>query len=303
MSIDLGNTPVGTPPTEEEKTQIKAALGIELFSQSLLTLADAEAWQGALALVPGTNVQAYDADLQAIAALTTTGAIERTEAGAAATYTVTAAAKNVLDDATTADMLTTLGGTTTGQNLFTLPNPGFTAFLRTNTNGTISTLNAADFRTAISAQPSNANLTTIAALTPSDSGFIVGNGSAWVAESGATARASLGLTWTKVANLTPINGFSVAVSGTWPNEVWVAGNLAMIRFSLSIAIMPSDEIALSWSGYAATPGRWGEAGTTSRPGVGVYINPVVSGSQLRFNAGGLTGNLGYLVGNLFYTWS
>jgi hypothetical protein len=48
MSIDLGNTPVGTPPTEEEKTQIKAALGIELFSQSLLTLADAGAWRGAL---------------------------------------------------------------------------------------------------------------------------------------------------------------------------------------------------------------------------------------------------------------
>lgn len=37
-------------------------------------------------------------------------------------------------------------------------------------------------------------LADIAALTPTDSNFIVGNGSEWVAESGATARASLGLT-------------------------------------------------------------------------------------------------------------
>lgn len=42
-------------------------------------------------------------------------------------------------------------------------------------------------------QPLDSDLTAIAALTPTDSNFIVGNGSAWVAESGATARTSLGL--------------------------------------------------------------------------------------------------------------
>jgi len=35
-------------------------------------------------------------------------------------------------------------------------------------------------------------LDTIAALTPTDNNFIVGDGTTWVAESGATARASLG---------------------------------------------------------------------------------------------------------------
>lgn len=59
-----------------------------------------------------TDAQALDADLTAIAGLSTTGTIERTGDGTAATYTVTAAAKTVLDDATVGDMLATLGGAT-----------------------------------------------------------------------------------------------------------------------------------------------------------------------------------------------
>lgn len=43
-------------------------------------------------------------------------------------------------------------------------------------------------------QPIDADLTAIAGLAVTDGNVIVGNGSAWVAESGATARASLGLT-------------------------------------------------------------------------------------------------------------
>jgi hypothetical protein len=42
-------------------------------------------------------------------------------------------------------------------------------------------------------QAYDADLAAIVALTPTDSNIIVGNGSAWVAESGATARTSLGL--------------------------------------------------------------------------------------------------------------
>ena len=43
-------------------------------------------------------------------------------------------------------------------------------------------------------QASDTDLSAIAALTPSDSTFIVGNGTSWAAETGATVRASLGLT-------------------------------------------------------------------------------------------------------------
>lgn len=43
-------------------------------------------------------------------------------------------------------------------------------------------------------QPLDSDLTAIAGLAATDGNFIVGNGSSWVAESGATARESLGLT-------------------------------------------------------------------------------------------------------------
>jgi hypothetical protein len=60
-------------------------------------------------------------------------------------------------------------------------------------------------------QPLTATLTAIGALAVTDGNFIVGNGSTWVAEDGATARTSLGLgsIATQAANNVSITGGSI----------------------------------------------------------------------------------------------
>ena len=65
-------------------------------------------------------------------------------------------------------------------------------------------------------QASDAQLTDIAGLTPTDSNFIVGDGSNFVTETGATARTSLGLgsIATQAANNVSISGGSITGLGT-----------------------------------------------------------------------------------------
>ena len=65
-------------------------------------------------------------------------------------------------------------------------------------------------------QASDAQLTDVAGLTPTDSNFIVGNGSNFVTESGATARTSLGLgsIATQAANNVSISGGAVTGLGS-----------------------------------------------------------------------------------------
>lgn len=117
---------------------------------------------------------------------------------APATTTVTAAAATVLDDATVAAMRTTLG-------------------LKIGTN----------------VQAYDAQLADIAALAVTNSNFIVGDGTNWVAETGATARTSLGLAigtnvqaWDTqlddIAALAITDGNIIVADGTnWTAEIGV----------------------------------------------------------------------------------
>ena len=83
---------------------------------AVVTAADAAAARTVLGVRPGTEVQAYDADLAAIAGLTSAAdkGIQFTGSGAAAVYTLTAAGKALLDDADAAAQRTTLGVTNVG---------------------------------------------------------------------------------------------------------------------------------------------------------------------------------------------
>lgn len=117
-----------------------------------------------LGLAIGSDVQAYDADLAAIAGLTSAAdkGIQFTGSGTAGTYDLTAAAKTVLDDSTVGDMVNTLGGaTSTGTGGLvratspTLVTPALgtpASGVATNLTGTASGLTAGTVTT-------NANLT------------------------------------------------------------------------------------------------------------------------------------------------
>ncbi len=66
---------------------------VTAFGQTLIQAANATAGRLALGVVIGTDVQAYDADLSALAGVSSTGVLARTGAGTAAARTLTGAGK------------------------------------------------------------------------------------------------------------------------------------------------------------------------------------------------------------------
>jgi len=128
--------------------------------RALLDDADASAQRTTLGLAIGTNVQAANSNLSAIAGLTSAAnkIAYFTGSGTADVADLTSFARTLLDDSDASTARSTLG-VAIGSDV----------------------------------QAYNASLATIGSLSTTDGAFIVGNGSSFTVESGATARTSLGL--------------------------------------------------------------------------------------------------------------
>lgn len=188
-SIDLSNLILNYNPNDTAaQTPQSLALKADRDAGNI-GVTQATAWRSALSLIVGSTVQAWNAALDATTAAFTTSQqtkLAGIEALADVTDTANVTASGALMDSEVDASLKT----------FALPD-----------NTTISTFGASlvDDIDAATAQATlglvpGANvqewaesLDDIAGLTPTDGLFIVGNGTNWVGESGATAQVSLGI--------------------------------------------------------------------------------------------------------------
>jgi hypothetical protein len=137
-------------PLDADLTAI-AALTTASYGRSLLTLADAAALRTSAALVIGTDVQAYNAELAAISGLSSNGLIARTSSSTAAARTLTG----------TAGQITVVNGDgVSGNPTLSLP----TALTSVNSVTSPSASNL-----TLATLDSNQNIL----LTPHGSGFVI----------------------------------------------------------------------------------------------------------------------------------
>jgi len=266
-----------------------AVADFSAFGRTLVDDADAATARTTLGLAIGTNVQAYDAELAALAGLTS--AADKlpyfTGSGTASVADLTTFGRSLIDDADAATARTTLG-------------------LVIGTN----------------VQAYDADLAAIAALTPTDNNFIVGNGTAFVAESGATARTSLGLGTIATqdssnvsvtgGSITGITDLAIADGGTGASTATAAiNNLLPVQTTASGKYLKSDGTNTSWDDLnistaditGTLPIANGGTGATSagaaRTALGLVIGTDVQGydAQLADVAGLTPTDNGVIIGN------
>jgi len=221
--------------TTDLTSKVSGALGLANGGTGATSASDART---ALGLAIGSDVQAFDAQLSDVAGLTPTdshfivgdGSNFTTETGATARTSL--GLGSIATQA--ADSVAITGGTVQGITDLAVADGGTGA---SDASGARTNLGLA---IGSNVQAYHANLADVSGLSNTDGNFIVGDGSNFVAESGATARASLGLgsIATQAANSVAITGgtvqgitdLAVADGGTG------ASNAAAARTNLGLAI-------------------------------------------------------------------
>ena len=197
--------------------------------------------------------------------------------------------------------LTNLGATTVGTNLFTLANPGAVTFPRFNADNTVSSLDAATFRSAIGAGTGNGTVTSVT--------FSAGTTGLSVTGSPITSSGTITLAGTLITS----NGGTGLTSYTAGDLVYYASGTALSKLAIgaSSRILTSSGSAPQWSDPATvTVGSATTASTATSATTATNIAGGASGSIPYQSAAGTTtflasgtGVLAASGGNPGYTMS
>ena len=170
--------------------------------KALLDDADASTQRTTLGVVLGTDVQAYDADLTALAGLTSAAdkGIQFTGSGTAAVYDLTTAGKALLDDADASAQRDTLG----------------LGSIATHSLATILSMTQAQAQVVSGSGGGGSStlggLTDTTITTPANNHFFVYNGNSWINETDTNTKTRLGLVIG--TNVQAYDAALSAVSGT-----------------------------------------------------------------------------------------
>jgi Major tropism determinant N-terminal domain len=218
----------------------------------------------------GSSTQAWDADLDAVAALSGTGLAKRTGAGTWTTITDSSTDWNTAytdrlkwdggsSGLTASTGRTSLGATTVGSNIFTLANPSATTFLKINADNSITTENASTHLASLGATTVGENLLEL--TNPSAIRFIRINANNTVsALSDADFRTAIGA-GTGSGTVTTV---SVATANGFAGTVANATTTPAITISTSVTGLLSGNgtaISAASTGYGDTTNPYGSKTT------------------------------------------